>query len=177
MGQRALSHERSRFEALNLYYAVKVEALLGICEAVSAAASYLMGRHKYVDHAEVLFQAMPHKNASQIGQVAQLQVRRLQGCEVVLAHRGVQVSRLESAVLSEVVKDWLCGTDVIIHAGLPCLWILSPDNGHPGKPKPRWHCLNFHTPEAIMVSGIGKHIGLHIAFEEGCIGLLHWLDT
>ena len=44
---------------------------------------YLSWRNQNVEHAEVLLEAMPHKNAANIHQIAQLQVGLLQGGEVM----------------------------------------------------------------------------------------------
>ena len=53
---------------------------------------HLGGGHEDVQHAEILLEAMPHKDAPDVHQVAQLQVGTLERGQVVQRLRGVQVA-------------------------------------------------------------------------------------
>lgn len=79
---------------------------------------HLAGRHNYVEHAEVLLEAMAHKNAAAVHQEAQLEVGLPQGDEREWGNARVQVARLQAAVLGKVVIHRLARGDVVIDAGL-----------------------------------------------------------
>lgn len=60
---------------------------------VAGDGGHLGRGHDDVEHAEVLLEAVAHKDGARIYQVAQLEVRRLVRGEVVPRQRRVQITR------------------------------------------------------------------------------------
>jgi hypothetical protein len=84
----------------------------------AARSTHLLWRHREVQHAEVLAQAVPHKHTAGVQQVVQLQVRRLERHQVVRGAGGVQVTCVCVCVCACVcvrvcvrvrVRVWSCG--------------------------------------------------------------------
>jgi hypothetical protein len=73
----------------------------------AARSTHLLWRHREVQHAEVLAQAVPHKHTAGVQQVVQLQVRRLERHQVVRGAGGVQVTCVCVCVCA-CVELWLC---------------------------------------------------------------------
>mgnify|MGYP001193798074 CR=1 FL=1 len=85
---------------------------MGAAAGRALGRRHLLGREREVDDLEVLREAVADEAAARVGELAELDVRRLHRGDVVRRHRRVQIARVEPREAREIVDDGFGLADV-----------------------------------------------------------------